>query len=100
LIEYKIVVSPQFNKSLQTIFADLNPNQTLELAKAIDNLKQNISIFPESYPLVQFERYCEIPFRKPVIKKQYIVVYFFQQEKVFLVNFYYASENWKYKILH
>jgi len=98
LNKYKIVVSPQFESSLSSFLDKLNQNQAVRLAKAVDNLNQILSIFPESYPKVQFERYYEIPYRKAVIGKYYIVVYFFQQEIVYLVNIFHSAENWKSKI--
>jgi len=98
LIKHKIVVSPQFEKSLVAFLDQLNQNQAVRLAKAIDNLTQILPIFPESYPLVQFNKYYEIPYRKAVIGKYYIVVYFFQQEIIYLVNIFHSTENWKSKI--
>ena len=93
--KYKIVVSPQFERSLNALLDKLNKNQAVRLAKAVDNLTQILAIFPESYPLVQFDRYYEIPYRKAVIGKYYIVVYFFQQEKVYLIDLFHAAQNWK-----
>ena len=96
--KYKIVVSPQFGRSLSKFLNKLNQNQAVRLAKAVDNLNQILSIFPESYPLVQFNKYYEIPYRKAVIGKYYVVVYFFQQEIIYLVNIFHSAENWKSKI--
>lgn len=96
--KYKIAVSPQFEKSLSSILDKLIHNQAVRLAKAVDNLNQILSILPECYPLVQFDRYYEIPYRKAVVGKYYIVVYFFQQEIVYLVNIFHSAENWKSKV--
>jgi len=89
---------PQFDASLNKFFNNLTQNQAIRLAKAIDNLNQILSIFPETYPLIQFNKYYEIPYRKAVIGKYYVVVYFFQQELIHLVDIFHSAENWKRKI--
>jgi len=98
LNKYKVVVSPHFERSLSSLLDKLGQNQAVRLAKAVDNLSQILAIFPESYPTVQFNKYYEIPYRKAVIGKYYIVVYFFQQEIIYLVNIFHSAENWKSKI--
>jgi addiction module RelE/StbE family toxin len=84
--KYKIDVSPQFQNSLKRIFSTLNKNQINRLADALDNLNQMLSIFPENFPIVQFEKDSEIPYRKAVIGKRYVVIYFFQYECIYLIN--------------
>jgi len=91
----RVVVSSKFKNSFKKIANVLSANQALRLAKAIDNLKKILSLFPESFPVIIFARPCEIPFRKAVIAKDFIVVYLYQQEKVYLIDLFHAAQNWK-----
>lgn len=95
----RVVVSSKFKNSFKNIYKDLTSKQTLRLARAIDNLKKILSIFPESFPVIIFDKPCEIPFRKAVITKNFIVVYLYQQEKVFLIDLFHAAQNWKLKFM-
>jgi len=96
----KIVVSPKFKSSLTKITSSLSQKRKIQLADAIDNLKTNLKLFPESYPVAEFDRFVEIPFRKAVISKDYIVVYFFQHEKIYFVDIFHTAQDWKRKLFH
>ncbi len=95
----RVVVSTKFNKSFRKISKDLTENQLLRLARAIDNLKKILTIFPESFPIIIFDRPCEIPFRKAVIAKNFIVVYLYQKEKILLIDLFHAAQNWKSRLM-
>ena len=95
----RIVISDKFKESLRKITEDLTDNQSFRLAKAIDNLKKILSIFPESFPVIIFDKPCEIPFRKAVIVKKFIVVYLYQKEKVYFIDIFHATQNWKSRLM-
>ncbi|UCE06916.1 MAG: hypothetical protein JSW07_02435 [bacterium] len=80
----RIVVSTRFKKSFRKINEYLTDNQSFRFAKGIDNLKKVLSIFPESFSIVIFDKSCEILFRKAVIARNFIVVYLYQKEKYIL----------------
>jgi len=58
----RVVVSSKFKKSFKKISKGLTANQSLRLAKAIDNLKKILTVFPESFPIIIFDKSCDIPF--------------------------------------
>jgi hypothetical protein len=97
--KFRIVVSAAFNKSFRKITEDLTENESVRLANAIDNLKKILSLFPESFPIINFEKPCEIPFRKSVVSKNFIIIYLFRKEKVFLINLFNTAQNWKSRII-
>jgi len=96
----KIVLSSGFKKSLSRISSSLTKPQSIKFAKAIDNLKQILRSFPECYPVIQFEKHCEIPFRKAVIAKNYIVIYLYQYEKIYFIELFHTAQNWQQKLLN
>lgn len=98
--KFRVVISEAFKKSFRKIIAESGENESEHLANAIDNLKNILSIFPESFPIIAFEKPCEIPFRKAVVSKNYIIIYLFQQGKVFLINLYSTTQNWKSKFMN
>jgi hypothetical protein len=77
----------------------LTENQSLRLAKAIDNLKTIVAIFPECFLVIIFDKPCEIPFRKALIAKDFIVVYLYQQDKIYLIDLFSTAQDWKLKLL-
>ena len=95
----KIVLSSKFKNSLTRISSSLTEPRSFKLAKAIDNLKKIISTFPECYPIIQFEKHCEIPFRKAAIAKDYIVVYLYQQENIYFMDIFHTAQNWQSKLM-
>lgn len=95
---FHVIVSSTFKKSLAQICSSLTKKQSLKLAKSIDNLTLILKISPESFPIIQFEKHSELPFRKAVLSKDFIVVYLFQREKVYLVNIFPTSQSWQSNI--
>ncbi len=94
-----IVISSKFKKSYTKIIKNLTDNQSFRLAKALDNLKQILTVFPESFPVIIFDKHCEIPFRKAVIVKNFIVVYLYQKEKVYFIDIFHTTQNWKSRLM-
>jgi len=95
----RIVISSKFKNSYKKIIENLTDNQSFRLAKAIDNLKTILSIFPESFPIIIFDKPCEIPFRKAVVAKKFIVVYLYQNKKVYFIDFFHSAQNWKSRLM-
>lgn len=95
----QIFVSDDFNSALTKILENLSFKQALGLTSLLDNLVQILTLFPETYPLIQFKKYCEIPFRKAVIDRHHIVVYFYQKYCIYFVNIFDTRTDWKERIL-
>jgi len=96
----RIIVPAKFKQSLAHITANVSKQRSNQLAEAIDNLKKMLISFPESFPIIDFEIHVEIPFRKAVIAKDFIVIYLYQHEKIYFINIFHTAQNWKRKLIH
>ena len=96
----EIVVSERFEKSFQNIIENLSTKQSIKLGRLIDNLIKMLSIFPESYQLLVSRKHCDLPLRKAVLTKRFIVIYIYQKEKIYLIDLFYATQNWENKLIH
>jgi hypothetical protein len=101
-MEFKtlVVISDEFEKSFKRIIDNLSKASAVRLGRAIDKLIQILAYFPESFPLIIFPKPIEIPYRKAVIAKKFIVIYLYQFEKVYVIDFFYTAENWQQKLLN
>jgi hypothetical protein len=79
---------------------ELSKANAVTLGRGIDKLIQLLSQFPESYPLLLYPKHIEVPCRKAVIAKKFIVIYLYQYEKVYVIDLFYTAENWLQKLLN
>lgn len=96
----EVEISERFEQSFDNIIPTLSKNQGTKLGLSIDNLIKMLSVFPESYPLLLSRKSCDIPFRKIVLDKKFIVIYIYQFEKVYLIDIFYAAQNYENKLIH
>ena len=96
----EVEITERFEQSFDHIIPILPKNLCTKLGRSIDNLMKMLSVFPESYPLLLSRKSCDIPFRKIVIDKKFIIIYIYQFEKVYLIDIFYAAQNYENKLIH